>query len=144
MSLLSNLFVKIHSVFQNSTFPQSLCQGRIHIFYSLWLSKREGKWAWSLLTNSRSQFCFLSYSFNISRPKSHYGVKHWSFECEYQSFSTSASPCISLNFQSALLPPPTTATFASRSLCLTYLLQYWLSIIHIDGKLCTLISKLFD
>lgn len=37
-----------------------LPQGRINLSYSLWLSKREGKWAWSLLTNSRSQFCFLA------------------------------------------------------------------------------------
>lgn len=27
-----------------------------------WLSKGEGRWAWSLFTNSRSQFCFLTYS----------------------------------------------------------------------------------
>lgn len=58
----------------------------------------------------------------FSSPRFHHGVKHWSSECEYHSFSTSESPFTSLNFHSALLPPPTTATFGSRFLLLTFYL----------------------
>ena len=42
LSTLSSFLVEIHSLFQNSTFPQSLPQGRLYLSCSLWLSKREG------------------------------------------------------------------------------------------------------